>query len=150
MPDSWRRSGVDKPTSSPLHRWKTQLVEAFRKAWDRSKEYIVPVLPALLVSTAIWYQRESLNIIFSTIWKSISSIRLWKTKGNQQQVEVKVPKRKNRFMFGGNNAKEEEFVRKIKAPRVKVNRVDVLNLEGARKKSLWDKLALKFAIWKRN
>lgn len=76
MPASWRRP---EAVAERRRREFARRVHAFQSSlwgiWRFGQLYIRPLLPYVVVSSAVWYQRDSISHLLQSLWKSLQSAR---------------------------------------------------------------------------
>eukprot|EP00981_Chlorochromonas_danica_P002485 scaffold474_cov169-Ochromonas_danica.AAC.20 len=142
MPLSWRRPGMPEEKEkkgSHLRRAGERLAQSLDKALTFSKVYVRPFLPAVVLASAVWFQRDSLGYLFKSFWKSLRGLHF--SRSPSPVRENKQPKRR---VFGGTIQ-----VPSLGTPsKQKKGTVDVAKLSKLSKLSPWERIGLKVREWR--
>lgn len=141
MPLSWRRPGMseEKEKKGSLRRAGERVAQSLEKALTFSKVYLRPFLPAVVLASAVWFQRDSLGYLFGSFWKSLRGLRF--SRSPSPVRETKQPKRR---VFGGTIQ-----VPSLGTPsKQKKGAVDVAKLSKVSKLSPWERIGLKVREWR--
>lgn len=74
MPASWRKNaGNNRGGDNILSRWKDGLLSFLRSSVDFTNNSVRPILPVLIVSSLIYFQRDSILFVTNSLINSVKS-----------------------------------------------------------------------------
>ncbi|RYG99948.1 hypothetical protein EON65_49815 [archaeon] len=111
MPASWRRpEAATSYNKKALRRLRSTLKNSASRVVGFVRVYVWPLLPLVLASSAVWFQRNSLRYIFSAAYTSLAKAT-WQREQQPSPAKTSPEKPKpNPFSLGKSTEKSKEKV----------------------------------------
>jgi hypothetical protein len=124
---------------------QSQLKGALHNVLNFSHKYISPLLPIIVVGSALWFQRDSIAYMGAAFWRSVRGARL--------SLRRQAPSPISNGEFKSKQPQWRPFGGAIKIPLAPSehspsdNRVDLGRLSQVYRLSWWDQVVLNAKTW---
>lgn len=129
IPSSWRRKRASDASNGDWSRLRKYFSETFRDAVSWTKSFVLPFLPAIVIGTTVWLQRDLLLGFAQALWS-----RVYIRRSPADEYDD----------YRGANGWQEE----ISTSRSRSSKLDLKAYEKVRKPSFVDNLLLRTKAWR--
>lgn len=176
MPASWHKSinspkdAENKIGPSQNSRDANSVKKHASELWKNLMKFLRPSLPFFLVGSAIWFQRESLSLMFSSLLhpstEMVADLEEHYVLEKEKQDIAQQPSIRPTGSIK-NTFKSSAFERSSKSPEIILkkepplsasstnrrpstfDKVDVKSMDEVQQLSIWDQIAMHLVVWRR-